>query len=133
MTKKISVKNSLLSATVLSGAFLSGTFLLAPNATAQEIGERGGDEIIVTAQKRAQSINDVSAAISALGSDELVDKQLFTLEDLQVVVPGITIGNDFAFAKIFVRGIGLNSALSGIDPSVAVSYTHLTLPTIYSV
>ena len=120
MTKKISVKNSLLSATVLSGAFLSGTFLLAPNATAQEIGERGGDEIIVTAQKRAQSINDVSAAISALGSDELVDKQLFTLEDLQVAVPGITIGNDFAFAKIFVRGIGLNSALSGIDPSVAL-------------
>lgn len=112
------MKKQLLSATILGG-----TLLGAQNVAAQEegAGNRGADdEIIVTAQKRAQSINDVSAAVSALGGDDLADKQLFTLEDIQVAVPGITIGNDFAFAKIFVRGIGLNSALSGIDPSVAL-------------
>ena len=113
----------------MSGVFLSALLSNISGAAAQNTGNdiaRAGsgrqganDEIIVTAQKRAQSINDVSASLSAVGADDIRDKQLFTLEDIQLVVPGITIGNDFAFAKIFVRGIGLNSALSGIDPSVA--------------
>lgn len=77
-------------------------------------------EIIVTATKRAQSLDKVSAAISAVGATELEDRQLTTLEDLQVAVPALTIGNDFAFAKLYVRGIGLNSSLPGLDPSVAL-------------
>jgi len=78
------------------------------------------DEIIVTATKKAETLSDVSAAVSAVSGDFLQDKQIVALEDLQVAIPGITIGNDFAFAKIYVRGIGLNSALPGIDPSVAL-------------
>lgn len=76
--------------------------------------------VTVTAAKREQSLQDVSTAISAVSPELLADSQINTLEDLQVAVPGLTIGNDFAFAKIFVRGIGLNSSFPGSDPSVAL-------------
>src|SRR4029453_8996250 len=34
--------------------------------------------------------------------------------------PGGTLGNEFRFAKMFIRGVGLNSSFAGIDPSVAL-------------
>lgn len=87
-------------------------------ASAQSAGPL--EEVIVTANKRAQSIQDVSASVSALSPDRLEDSQITNMEDLQVTVPGLTVGNDFAIAKIYLRGIGLNSSLPGMDPSVAL-------------
>lgn len=77
-------------------------------------------EIVVTATKREQRLQDVSAAISAVSNTTLADTQINTLEDLQVAVPSLKVGNDFAFAKLYVRGLGLNSSLPGLDPSVAL-------------
>jgi iron complex outermembrane receptor protein len=78
------------------------------------------DEIIVTAQKRAQSLSDVSMAVSAISADELAHSQTSSIESLQYLVPSISFGNDFNFAKLFIRGIGLNSSFPGADPSVAL-------------
>ena len=78
------------------------------------------DEIIVTAQKRAQSLSEVSMAVSAIGADELASSQTNSIESLQFLVPSISFGNDFNFAKLFIRGIGLNSSFPGADPSVAL-------------
>ncbi len=78
------------------------------------------EEIVVTAQKREQNLQDVSAAVSAFGGEELATSQINNIEDLQVMLPGLTFGNDFNFAKIFVRGVGMSSSFAGIDPSVAL-------------
>lgn len=78
------------------------------------------EEVIVTAQKREQSLQDVSAAVTAFGGEQLADAQINNIEDLQVMLPGLTFGNDFNFAKIFVRGVGMSSSFAGIDPSVAL-------------
>jgi iron complex outermembrane receptor protein len=78
------------------------------------------DEIIVTAQKREQSLSDVSLAVSAIGANELASSQTNSIESLQYLVPSISFGNDFNFAKLFIRGIGLNSSFPGADPSVAL-------------
>lgn len=78
------------------------------------------EEVVVTAQKRAQSVQDVSAAVSAFSGDQLANAQINNIEDLQVMLPGLTFGNDFNFAKIFVRGVGMSSSFAGIDPSVAL-------------
>ena len=85
-----------------------------PNTTARL------DPVIVTATKREQHLSDVSSAISVASAQLLRDQNINTLEDLQVAIPGLTVGNDFAFAKLYLRGMGLNSALPGLDPSVAV-------------
>src|SRR3546814_17196907 len=77
-------------------------------------------EIIVTAQKRAQSLSDVSAAVSSVSADTLANTNTANIESLQTLVPTISFGNDFNFAKLFIRGIGLSSSLPGVDPSVAL-------------
>ena len=83
-------------------------------------GTTDSNEIIVTAQKRAQSLSDVSLSVSAVSSDELAESNIAGIESLQNLVPSISFGNDFNFAKLFIRGIGLSSSLPGVDPSVAL-------------
>ncbi|HEY0941000.1 MAG TPA: TonB-dependent receptor [Steroidobacter sp.] len=78
------------------------------------------EEVIVTAQKREQSLQDVSVAVTAVSADDLLRRNIKNIEDLQSYVPGVTFGNDFAFAKLFIRGVGMNSSFAGIDPSVAL-------------
>lgn len=78
------------------------------------------EEVIVTAQKREQSLQDVSVAVTAVTADDLLRRNIKSIEDLQSYVPGVTFGNDFSFAKLFIRGVGLNSSFAGIDPSVAL-------------
>lgn len=78
------------------------------------------EEVIVTAQKREQSLQDASVAVTALSGEDLLRDRVETIEDLQNRVPGVTFGNDFSFAKLFIRGVGLNSSFAGIDPSVAL-------------
>lgn len=89
-------------------------------AMAQDAGDKDNGEIIVTAQKRAQSLSDVSAAVSAVSADTLANTNTANIESLQTLVPTISFGNDFNFAKLFIRGIGLSSSLPGVDPSVAL-------------
>ncbi|MCY1671093.1 TonB-dependent receptor [Novosphingobium sp. SL115] len=96
-------------------------FAVTQPAFAQEAADQaGGGEIIVTAQKRAQSLSDVSLSVAAVGTDQLAANNTVTLEGLQTLVPSISFGNDFNFAKLFIRGIGLSSSLPGVDPSVAL-------------
>lgn len=83
-------------------------------------GQEVTDEIIVTATKREQPLQDVPIPVAAVSGEKLSANQIGSLEDLQFLTPSITFGNDFNFAKLFVRGLGLNSAFHGIDPSVAV-------------
>lgn len=110
---------------------LSSVALMAASATAamgQEIpteptqgtSATNADRLLVTAQKREQSIDDVSLAVTAISPDILAASQINTLEDLQLLAPGLTVGNDLNFAKVFIRGVGLSSSFAGIDPSVAV-------------
>ena len=106
---------------VRRGAALGvGFFLLggASGAIAEDTVEL--QEITVTAQKREQSLSDVSLSVSAVAADALVNSQTNSIESLQFLVPSISFGNDFNFAKLFIRGIGLNSSFPGADPSVAL-------------
>ncbi|HET9473418.1 MAG TPA: TonB-dependent receptor, partial [Steroidobacteraceae bacterium] len=99
-------------------AVLLGGLNIAHGAEPPEAAEF--EEIIVTAQKREQSLSDVSLAVTAIGANELVTTQTNSLESLQYLVPSMSFGSDFNFAKLFIRGIGLNSSFPGADPSVAL-------------
>ena len=110
---------------LLSGsAIVAGAVALvfaAPAAAQDEAATASEDaEILVTAQKREQALSDVSLSVSAVGADELAVTNTASIEALQTLVPSISFGNDFNFAKLFIRGIGLSSSLPGVDPSVAL-------------
>ncbi len=105
----------------VSAAALMTTF---PNvAMAQtESAERNdvSNEIVVTAQKRSQNLQDVSLSITALSGDKLLDNQIADVTDLAASVPNVTVGNGFGLAQITIRGIGVTNPFAGADPSVAL-------------
>jgi len=84
-------------------------------ADAAELGE-----IVVTAQKREQSLQDVSAAVTAIGSDRLETANINNIEDLQWIVPSVYFGNDFNMAKVTIRGVGANTSTTGSETGVAL-------------
>jgi len=77
------------------------------------------DEILVTAQKRAESIQDVPIAMTAFSGEFTRDVNLDDVKDLVTFTPGVT-GNTFdSFIDyINVRGISTNDFGVGGDPSV---------------
>ncbi len=109
---------------VLSGVAAAVLSTLGSQAAvgqnAPAAGSGAVEEVVVTATLRQQSLQDVSAAVSSYGQDRLLDAGIGTLEELQVIAPGITITNDFNLAKVFIRGVGLNASVSGTDPAVAL-------------
>jgi iron complex outermembrane receptor protein len=67
-------------------------------------------ELVVTAQKRAENVQDVPIAITALGADQLRDQHVNNILDLNGLSPSLSIKTDdnAANPKIFIRGVGLN-------------------------
>ena len=100
---------------------------LVPATTfAQSEGDDSGtliEEIIVTAQKREQSLRDVPISISVATREQLERDQIYTLVDLQRAAPGLevspTAGGEAAGGGR-VRGIGTNLFSEGASASVAV-------------
>ncbi len=82
--------------------------------------EDGTGDIVVTAQKRAQSLQDVSAAVSAVSGSALTNAEISNLADVQQLVPTVTFGNDFNQAKVFIRGVGANTSTTGSSTGVAL-------------
>jgi iron complex outermembrane recepter protein len=78
------------------------------------------EEIVVTAQKREQSLQDVSAAVTALGAERLETAHINNIEDLQWIVPSVYFGNDFNMAKVTIRGVGANTSTTGSETGVAL-------------
>ncbi|GAB3291296.1 TonB-dependent receptor [Parahaliea aestuarii] len=91
----------------------------APGALAQPMLE----EVVVTAQKRVESLQDTPISLAALGSNELEMRGIEDITDLRSVVPNLQLTphpNSAATARIYVRGIGNSDDQITQDPSVAV-------------
>ena len=104
----------------LASAMLSVPVLSVP-AMAQDSSDdtgRGVDEIVVTAQREAQSVLDVPLSIQALSSDQLTNSGVSQMSELALTTPGFTPSNASGYNQMFIRGVG-NSIFVGADPSVA--------------
>ncbi|WP_271190506.1 TonB-dependent receptor plug domain-containing protein, partial [Dactylosporangium matsuzakiense] len=77
-------------------------------------------EIVVTAQKRAQSVMDVGATLNVLSAENLTKQRVFKGEDLAIAVPSLTFARSAYNTPIFsLRGIGFNSTALGVYPAVS--------------
>ena len=77
------------------------------------------EEVIVTAQKRAESLQDVPVAVSAFQGDQLEKFGITDTKSLQAVTPSLVFNNRGPVAQPFIRGIGTTLSLLGLEPSVA--------------
>ncbi len=77
------------------------------------------EEVVVTAQKRAESLQDVPVAVSAFQSNQLENFGIEDTKSLQMVTPSLVFNNRGPVAQPFIRGIGTTLSLLGLEPSVA--------------
>src|SRR3546814_3403273 len=58
-------------------------------AEATEKAQRGIEDIVVTAQKRSENVQDIPLAITAVSGDMLQDRQVTSVDQLSSVAPGV--------------------------------------------
>ena len=97
--------------------FLLGSVLgVSGPAYAEEVME----EIIVTAQKREQSLADVPISVSVISGEKLDGFGIDTYEALDDYIPNLFIGDSPGNAQIYLRGIGTEAGSSALEQSVAL-------------
>ena len=81
----------------------------------------GFEEIIVTAEKRDESLQGVSQAVTALTSSEIETKNINSIVDLSAIVPGVTVAKNEGYKTVIsIRGVGNETNQNAIAaPSVA--------------
>ena len=88
------------------------------------------DEIIVTAQKRAENLQDVPISVVALSAQQLQDAGVTNIRDLQILTPGLTVtseGNENV-TTARIRGIGTVGDNPGLESSVGVNIDGVYRP-----
>ena len=93
------------------------------------------EEVIVTAQKREQSLQDVPLSVQALGADQLKQNSVNTLSDISSLTPGLSIGGSQqsgGFPEISVRGVSTLTLSSGLDASTPTYLDGVFLPNPFS-
>ncbi|XVJ64447.1 MAG: TonB-dependent receptor [Sphingopyxis sp.] len=81
-----------------------------------------GNEIIVTASKRSQTLQDTPVAVSVTSAADLENAQIRDLIDLQSSVPSLRVSQlqSSANTNFIIRGFGNGANNAGIEPSVGV-------------
>jgi iron complex outermembrane receptor protein len=103
--------------------------LLAQTTSAATAGPDTLGEIVVTAEKRSASVNDVPMTIAAFSGNQLVDLGVVDAQDLQKIVPGFHFALGTYGAPVYaIRGIGFNDNTLSSKPAVALSIDEMPLP-----
>lgn len=118
--------------TLMVGAALSPLGYSEANAQTREQTDRTNDEIVVTAQKREQSILDVGIAISVVDKETIQTRRIETPSDLVVFTPNATVKENIPglMPVITVRGIGLNDFNATNNPATGVYVDEVSLSSL---
>ena len=118
-----SVASVRLAATVSVLALVVATPALSQ--TAPSSGATTVDDIIVTAQKREESIQNVPIAVSAFNAETLDAMKIEGGSELMRAIPNVSFSkNNFSMYNFSIRGIGTKSISASSDPAVAVSFNN---------
>ncbi len=95
-------------------------------------------DIVVTAQKKSQAerAQDVPIAMTVLNGEQLASGHVRNLEDLAVTAPNVSLESGGTFkgvAAFTIRGLGVNSSIASVEPTVGVFVDGIYLGTNYGV
>ena len=92
-------------------------------------GQADGGEIIVTANKRQESMSKVGLAITALGGASLRAKNIVSLADIAAAVPGLSFTPSNSLSPIYtLRGVGFYETTLAAYPATSVYVDQAPLP-----
>lgn len=92
---------------------------LCCSAAAQAQDTRVLEEVLVTAQKRSQSVQDIPLAVTALSATMLDERGITDIASLATSVPGMHFSESGNNTRITIRGIGTEQTTVTGDPGVA--------------
>ena len=81
------------------------------------------EEVIVTARKREESLQETPVAVTALNADQLRDAGIRNLADLNQIAPNIEVSSangTAPLANIYIRGVGQRNTGPNIDSGVGI-------------
>jgi outer membrane receptor protein involved in Fe transport len=86
-------------------------------------------DIVVTANKREESLNRVGLSVTAISGDALQERRITSAQDIAAVIPGLKFAESGTSTPIYtLRGIGFNEESLGVYPSVSVYVDEMPLP-----
>jgi iron complex outermembrane recepter protein len=114
---------------------MAAMLAMSPFAAAQDRTEQPAqlEEVIVTAQKRTESLQDVPLSITALGNERLESLRLTDFDDIARFLPSLSyITAGPGFSRVYFRGVASGDIgnHSGSQPSVAVYLDEQPITTI---
>ena len=127
--ENLSLAQAIKRALPLAGAVLAGTGV----AQAQQADEGKLDEVVVSALKRDESLQDVPLSIQALGEEKLTNLQVESFDDYVKYLPNVAFQSGGpGFARPYMRGVasGENANHSGPQPSVGIYLDEQPITTI---
>ena len=79
------------------------------------------EEVFVTAEKRSESLQDISQAVTAISDEDIENKNITSFVDLSAIVPGVTVAKNEGYKTVIsIRGVGNETNQNAIAaPSVA--------------
>ncbi len=101
---------------------LSGGAAFAQSAPTAETSV---SDIVVTAQKREERLQDVPIAITAITSNDLENKQVSNLEDIRDLVPNLYIEQALTGTttpKMYLRGLGVVNQVFSFDTPIGIYF-----------
>lgn len=118
-----------------SGAFLLGSTILCTSGTAlaQQNNTDDDRDIVVTASKREENLQDVPLAITAIGTERLDELQVKEFQDVVKFLPSVTIQTLApGFSQVYFRGVasGENANHSTSLPTVGTYLDEMPITTI---
>src|SRR5688572_1613759 len=115
-------------------AALATAFILSPQALAQapstqtatantpdsdaQLDDAQLEDIVVVAEKRAENLQDVPIAVTAVSGEDLAARGAISTKDLQNIVPGLVFTQNLPAGNPYLRGVGQNSGSVGIESPV---------------
>jgi len=121
MNLNATMRTRLLICTALAPAIFMPTVASAQDAAAKS---DGLEEIVVTAQKREQSLQDVPVAVTALSQASLETNRIVNVADLSGIAPNVTVrpaAGGTGIASFTVRGVNSYGVAPGSDKEVSIN------------
>jgi iron complex outermembrane receptor protein len=120
---KHSKKAILMAGVAVFSIFTAPQIAFAQSTSAGTQSNNAVDEIVVTARKREESLQEYAGAITAITSDSLETNQIVSMQDIRGLVPNLYIEEALGGAttpKIFARGIGIDNPDVSFDSPIGI-------------
>ncbi|MDB5969679.1 MAG: TonB-dependent receptor [Hydrocarboniphaga sp.] len=108
---------------------------IAPVATDEDLSRESSgprnrtiEEVVVTAQKREERLQDVPISIAAFSSEALDARGVFDTKALATITPALSITEFGGYSFVYIRGVGTDVFVPSADPSVTTYIDGIYVP-----